>query len=346
MLLVETEPLEEVPVHDVDIDSDALACQIDGFAHQVFTSLDVGCVEPLGTNLKAAAVGDFAQALHAALGVAHMKVRQTRLAAEHATVMRVVDDPGQLPRGRLGRTLVRDGDLAAPDDLGDEHDVVSHRTSDRGRRHVVPAGPHPCGETLLAEALNLGQQSGERLHRGVDAETADHGGDAAGYDFTEGDFRGLGREATFAAAAQQVLVRVNQTGGHHATTGVDYLDGQTGGLECAAAYVAYETYLPIDQKDRGTPTLLGGVKITIFNQGKHISISATSHVSIVNRPARICDSRHKGLLPRRWAPGACILGATRETSGQPNRRAAGGETEGLHYSGGWRRGEDWRYPYP
>src|SRR5215203_3647050 len=150
MLLVETEPLEEVPVHDVDIDRDALARQIDGFTHQVFTSLDVGCVEPLGANLKAASVGDLAQALHTALGVAHMEVRHTRLTTEHAAVMRVVDDLGQLAGGRLGRTLVRDGNLAAPDDLGDEHDVVAHRTSDRGRRNVVPAGPHPCGYTLLA----------------------------------------------------------------------------------------------------------------------------------------------------------------------------------------------------
>jgi hypothetical protein len=68
-------------------------------------------------------------------------------------------------------------------------------------------------QPLLLEPLHAGEQAGHGLHGRVDAEHADHGGDAVRHDLAQHDLGRLRAEALLAAAAEQVLVRVDEARG-------------------------------------------------------------------------------------------------------------------------------------
>src|SRR5215212_1006948 len=208
MLGIEAEPLRQIPLDHVEVQVYALTGKLESLEHQLFVALHMRGVDPLGTGLEPAAIGDFPETLESALGVAHVEVGDPGFATQLSAHVSVIDHPSQLPWVRLGRPLVRNGDFATADHLGHEEDVVADGSGERGGRDVVSAGPHPGGETLLAEPLYLGEKTWKGLHCGVHTEAADYSRYSRRHDLTEGNFGGLGREAIFAAAPKQVLVRI------------------------------------------------------------------------------------------------------------------------------------------
>src|SRR5262245_11043480 len=170
--------------------------------------------------------------------VADVEMRHARFAAERPADVYLAHQPGQFVKGRLGRPVVRDRDLARAYHLVNKDQVVAQRACDRGRGDVVTARPDESRQPFLTKRLCPGQESRHRLRRRVYAETADDGRDAGSGDLAQKDLRRLRTEALFPAPAKQMFVRVDQPRGDKTIAGVDDFEIEAGSLQGAPVNAA------------------------------------------------------------------------------------------------------------
>ncbi len=254
----------------VDVDTTPALREGDGVAHQRLAALDVRRVQPAGIDLELVATEQLLEALHPALARADVEVRETGLLAEVSSHARVDDELCELADRRLRGALVGDRHLARTDDLVDEHHVLAHGRHDGDGRHVVATGPQIRGESLLAQRLRLREQSRHRLHRRVDAERADHRRDAGAHDLGEMNLRRLRGEPFLTAAAEQVLVWIDEAGTDVALARVDDVHVDAERLHHVAIDVAHQADLAIHQQDRLLSQVLRGVNVAMLDEGQHV----------------------------------------------------------------------------
>lgn len=189
VLDVEREPPRELHVDDVHVDERPFVREVDRLAHERLASLDVRRVEPLGLDLKV--FDDLSQWCESRALLANMKVGDARFTREQAADVRVANELRQLLTRLIEPALVGDRNLARAHHLVDEQHVLANGVHDRRWRDVVPAGPHSGGQALARQRLHPCEQPGNGLHRGVDAQRSDNGGDASAHDFPEKEHRRL-----------------------------------------------------------------------------------------------------------------------------------------------------------
>src|SRR6185436_13793298 len=87
-----------------------------------------------------------------ARSVTDMQVQDPGLVGHEPRDVRIGRDAQKLIERRLTRAMVADRELPDADAAVDVRDVAAHAAGQRRERHVVPTGPTPSADALLAEA--------------------------------------------------------------------------------------------------------------------------------------------------------------------------------------------------
>ena len=210
------------------------------------------------------------QVFEAPRSVAEMDVQDARFSAEHPADAALGGQLGDVLEGRLAGAVVGQGDFAGPDDFVDEDEVGADASGDRLHRKLVGAREQPGRDALDLQGPGFGQERGHVAGDAVRAQAADDRGHAARGDVLDGDFGRPGGRTAFSAAAQDMDVRIDESGQDRFSLGLDHVDVQAARfdgprrgdrLDAAAGdedvadaqRTRREDGSPTDEKGHGTP---------------------------------------------------------------------------------------------
>ena len=136
------------------------------------------------------------------------------------------------PLAIVGVAELGDRDLADPDDLLDERDVVADAAGQRRHRMLERRpGQRKGGDAVLLERLGLGDQRAHVLGRGIEPQHADHGRDPGARELAGLELGRPAREAEAAAAAQHVHVIVDEARRERQPAEIELLDLEAADLD-------------------------------------------------------------------------------------------------------------------
>ena len=164
----------------------------------------------------------------------------------------------------LGRTMIREGDLAGAYRLVHENHILHGAAGQVGHGDPIGPGEYVGGDPFFLKTLGLGVQGFRAAGDAVRTEATNHGGHPALDQTGEGYLRGPGPETALPAAPSQVDMAVDEAWEHILALGIDDLQGdeaahiELDGIPDAAKLIAYD-------QDVFYPKVFRRINVAILN---------------------------------------------------------------------------------
>ena len=198
--------------------------------------------------------------------VAHVEGQQSGLAAQHAAPAHCRGQAQQFFISDFGTAMVGKGNFCA-DHAINQHEIPFHAAAQRRGGIAVGAGEHPAVNAFFRQGADLGIKRFQAARHAVRAQQTDQCRDPGGGKIRQPGFRRTGGKAIFSAAARDMDVQINETGGKNLCLRINHAQGREGLRNGAAR--SDERDLSAFQQQILQPQVFRGVDICVFNQCQH-----------------------------------------------------------------------------